>query len=315
MVERSDTTGHTPAPQRTPEGCQQLSLGGPRRAKAVTPESACGAGGPFARRTGARCSRHYTHLPSGRLQTRTWARQHGGQPLVTTYAYNDAGELWTVTYSDGTPTVTHTYDRLGRPKTTDDAAGLLTRAYAGPWSMQVEEEVYGGSGVLAGVEITREFDAAHRLRLLETDAGHQSEHHFDASGRLDRITAGAHRADFLYEPGTAIVDRVDIRRTGAPVLRHQRRTDLIGRVSWMQTVLTGPGQGETVVRRDYTYNAANQRTIVEHEDGRAWHYGYDALGQVVSAHKRLSDDPQSAALPGYGFDGIGNRASATRNSR
>ncbi len=35
-----------------------------------------------------------------------------------TYAYNDAGDLYTVTYNDGTtPGVTYTYDRRGRQKT------------------------------------------------------------------------------------------------------------------------------------------------------------------------------------------------------
>ena len=34
------------------------------------------------------------------------------------------------------------------------------------------------------------------------------------------------------------------------------------------------------------YNAANQRTDVVHADGSYWNYGYDVLGQVITAKKR-----------------------------
>ncbi len=51
---------------------------------------------------------------AGRLLTRTWARTVGGQPLVTTYGYNGAGDMTTVDYSDTTADVTYGYDRRGR---------------------------------------------------------------------------------------------------------------------------------------------------------------------------------------------------------
>jgi hypothetical protein len=53
----------------------------------------------------------YTYTAGGKLQTRTWARTVNGQPLTTTYAYNNAGDLVSVDYSDSTPDVAHTYDR------------------------------------------------------------------------------------------------------------------------------------------------------------------------------------------------------------
>jgi hypothetical protein len=34
--------------------------------------------------------------------------------VTTTYAYNTGGDLWTVSYSDGTPGLTNNYDRRGR---------------------------------------------------------------------------------------------------------------------------------------------------------------------------------------------------------
>jgi RHS repeat-associated protein len=83
--------------------------------------------------------------------------------------------------------------------------------------------------------------------------------------------------------------------------------------------------------RTYTYNAANQRTEVEHdnqrgptqpEDTQRWAYGYDALGQVESATKQYHRSTPTAGwlpLPGYDqaftHDDIGNRETATTNGR
>ncbi len=64
----------------------------------------------------------------------------------------------------------------------------------------------------------------------------------------------------------------------------------------------------------YEYNDLNQRTRMTLEGGEYWSYGYDSLGQVISAGKFQSND---TAWPGYeygyAFDDIGNRESATRN--
>ncbi len=54
----------------------------------------------------------YSYKGTGRLATRTWARGTN-----TTYAYNSAGDLSSVSYSDSTPGVTYTYDRRGRQAT------------------------------------------------------------------------------------------------------------------------------------------------------------------------------------------------------
>ena len=51
----------------------------------------------------------YTYTPDGKLASRTWARG-----ITTAYAYNAAGQLTGVDYSDTTPDVAYTYDRLGR---------------------------------------------------------------------------------------------------------------------------------------------------------------------------------------------------------
>jgi hypothetical protein len=54
----------------------------------------------------------YTYTPAGRLKTRVWARN-----LTTACGYNLFGSLATTVYTDGTPAVTNTFERLGRTAT------------------------------------------------------------------------------------------------------------------------------------------------------------------------------------------------------
>ncbi|AHF92643.1 type IV secretion protein Rhs [Opitutaceae bacterium TAV5] len=247
----------------------------------------------------------YTYTPAGRLATRTWARG-----VVTTYDYTDAGDLASVAYSDSTPAVTHTYDRSGRLHTTTDAAGLLTRTYT---SGQLTGEVYTGTGLLSGKSVTRTFDSLQRPDSLSASSILPVSYAYDASSRLATVTQGNLSAAYSYHPNLGTVTGVTIKNGSTERARQERTFDVLGRVTRVDTL----GNGSSLhARRDYTYNAANQRTQVTHEDSRRWAYGYDALGQVTSAQKRLSDN---TALPGYdfgySFDDIGNRMSTTTNGR
>jgi RHS repeat-associated protein len=254
----------------------------------------------------------YTYWTSGRPDTRQWARTHNGQPLVTTYDYNDAGDLKEIAYSDDTPLVSLTYDRLGRLHTTTDAAGLLTRSYD-PVSLRLEGEAYSGTGLLSGRSITRGYDSLNRLESVVTDTGHAVDYDYNNAGRLDAINHGIHSAKYTYKAGVGSVETVTVKRSGADRVKHERITDALGRVGQVKTVTLG----NAAVQRDYTYNHANQRTRIEQEDTRRWAFGHDDLGQVISAEKRLADN--TTPLPGYSFgytfDTIGNRTATAVNGR
>lgn len=250
----------------------------------------------------------YAYWPSGRLKTRTWQRG-----VVTTYGYTNAGEVNSITYSDAiTPSVSQTYDRLGRPETTTDAAGLLTRSYD-PVSLNLAGETYTGSGMLSGHSLTRGYDVRNRPQSLATDTGYAVGYGFDSAGRLDTINQGFHIAKYTFKTGVGTMETVTVKRSGVERVKHERTTDVLGRVSRVKTTAAGNG----AVQRDYTYNAANQRTQIAQEDTREWAYGYDVLGQVTSAQKRLAD--HTTPLPGYSFgytfDTIGNRTQTVTNAR
>ena len=64
----------------------------------------------------------YTYTPDGKLLSRLWARG-----ILTSYAYDAVGALVSVNYSDNTPDITYTYNRLGNIAFVADASG--TRAF------------------------------------------------------------------------------------------------------------------------------------------------------------------------------------------
>ncbi len=70
----------------------------------------------------------YTYTPRGKLETRTWSRNQAS--IVTTYTYDSStGDLTNIIYSDDTPNITFTRDRLGRLETVSDAVGSRTFKY------------------------------------------------------------------------------------------------------------------------------------------------------------------------------------------
>jgi YD repeat-containing protein len=66
----------------------------------------------------------YTLTNDGRTATRTHARGK-----VTTYTYNDYGELVSQDYLDDTTDIAMAYDNLGRVTQITDAAGVTTLTY------------------------------------------------------------------------------------------------------------------------------------------------------------------------------------------
>lgn len=255
---------------------------------------------------------NYTYWPSGRLNTRVWARG-----ITTTYTYNNAGDLWTVVYSaSAAPTVTTLYDRLGRQKTVTDAAGTLTRTYD---RGLLDDESYVG-GLLAGRTLTRGLETntgavtAARPGTLGATALSTLTYGYDNAGRLQTIAeASGPAATMGYKPVVGVLQSITVASAGATRLASNRVVDQLGRVASVDFDNPAPG---LLAARAYTYNGANQRVQVEHEDTRRWAYGYDALGQVNLAEKRQSNN---SVLPGYAYafdyDDIGNRETATANGR
>ncbi|MGN0855285.1 MAG: RHS repeat-associated core domain-containing protein [Kiritimatiellia bacterium] len=224
----------------------------------------------------------YTYSDDGRLTTRTWARG-----VVTTYGYDAWGNLTSTTYSDGTPSVTLTYDALGRRASVTDAAG--TTAYAYDAYGDLAAETWGGLG---GRVLTRHRDAYGR------DAGYSVN--------------GSRRTTLGYDAATGRLAAMDA--DGDFVWQHLAGSDLKSRLTYPNGIMTDytyeptrdlltgvrNSRGETVCS-EYLYanDALGRRTAKNAEQ-----YGYNDRSELVSAATNGTNDYA------YAYDAIGNRLSS-----
>ncbi len=272
----------------------------------------------------------YTYDIAGRLATRLWARG-----ITTSYGYT-AGQLTSIDYSDATPDVSATYNRLGQ---------LLSATQSGAATSPDADYTFGynantlrfasetvtidpdGSGPLP--TLTRTIDCSRDNLQRPTGFVLGNEHAvgygYDVSGRLATISAQglpnlpgkSHAFEYTYEPGSSLLDKV----TG-PVHEvdntYEAHRNVLSEKKNTRTVGT-PGELSVI---GYTVNEIGQRVQrnlsgeirAEFYGGQAGDqystgWGYDALGQVTS-----EDKPSTTADRGYSYDLIGNRLTSTADS-
>jgi RHS repeat-associated protein len=127
----------------------------------------------------------YTYTPDGKLATRTWARG-----VQTTYRYATDGAMTNIVYSDGTPAVSFTLDRLGRQKVAQTFLSAHHFAYSPSTLALVSETIIdlqtGASNVIA-----RTTDALGRPAGLSLGADYSVGYTFDDVGRFGSVTGFA----------------------------------------------------------------------------------------------------------------------------
>jgi RHS repeat-associated protein len=249
----------------------------------------------------------WEYTPAGRLK-----RQINGRGLAATYQYTDGGDLELIDYSDATPNVTRTFDRIGRIETTIDASGQRSHHYQAD---RPTGETYE-SGPLAGYAASRSLDALNRLGQVDVrfeDVPLQQSHytHSPISGRLEAVVANGLSHAYSYAPLTGLPGTRTVSNQAATVLTVEHDWDALGRLRRIAT--STPTDDRSF---DYRYNDANQRTRMTLADDTYWDYGYDSLGQLTGAVKKTAAD---LPIPGhtYGFtmDDIGNRIQTVTNGR
>ncbi len=247
----------------------------------------------------------YSYTAAGRLLTRTWARTVGGQPLVTTYTNNAAGELLGIDYSDSTPAVTFTFDRRGRRVVAASVSDAVSYSYSDAGQLLTETHT---AGPLAGIVVTNSYDALLRrssLAMVGTDVS-PVQFGYDLASRLDSVGQASLLAQYAYTPHLpGLVSNVTFTAGGTNRLVTTKTFDALNRLSSLDNVIPSLSRNLSF---SYGHNAANQRTNMTVEGGAAWRYQYDDLGQVTSAKKHWNDGTEVAGQQyGYQFDDIGNR--------
>ncbi len=243
----------------------------------------------------------YTYTAAGRLAGRTWARG-----VTTSYAYDTAGSLTNIGYSDTTPGVTNSYDRLGR--LTAVACNGLTDTLTYNLANEMLGESFAG-GLLAGLAVTNGYDQYLRrtnLTALAASLLSRTIYGYDADARLAAVNDGNNdTATYSYLANSALVQQIVYATNGVTRMTTTKQYDFLNRLA---QISSQGGTGVPPVAYNYNYNAANQRTQDRLADGSYWNYQYDALGQVTAGRKFWADGTVVAGQQfGYAFDTIGNR--------
>jgi len=245
----------------------------------------------------------YAYTAAGRLQTRAWARG-----ITTTYGYNWASALASVSYSDSTPAVTTAYDRLGRVASTIRNGMTSTMAYN--TANELLSESYSG-GTLANLSVTNGFDQyLRRAQLAALNYASPFLQHsfgFDNASRLQTVTdntaSPAYSATYTYLANSPLVNQITFKQSTTTQMTTTKQYDYLNRLSSISSAI-----GSTAIGDSYAYNNANQRIHSTLSDGSYWLYTYDSLGQVVAGNKYWTDGtPVAGQQFDYTFDTIGNR--------
>ncbi|HDZ62365.1 MAG TPA: RHS repeat-associated core domain-containing protein, partial [Nitrospirae bacterium] len=246
---------------------------------------------------------------------RDWSRTDQGSPLVTTYAYNpDTGELTGIDYSDATPDITFTYDRLGRQKTITDAVGTHTFVYNN--SLQPESETttgiydrvltrtYETSGVTGrpiGFTLGADYNVTYGY---ETATGRFASAGWNAGG-----TTGT--ATYSYVPNSNLLSQLSTDTGLLTTYSYEPKRNL-------RTQIRNEYNSNLISQYDYIYNELGGRTSVQNSGqaflGSAFNlYNYNDRNELTESARYIGADISDTTNPvepeyrSYNYDPIGNR--------
>ena len=239
----------------------------------------------------------YTYTPDGKLLSRLWARG-----IVTSYSYIPfSGELVSVDYSDDTPDIAYTFNRLGQPLSAISSVSTNLFTYS-PDTLELVSETQNG-GVLV-----RPTDTQGRPSGLSLDEDYTVTYGYDSFGRFSSVSSSVCSVSSVVNysrlSGTDLISGY----TAGPLAvtkAYEPHRDLITSVSnlWGASVIsaydyTNDDLGRRVARQDSGLTFA-------HSQANA--FDYNLRSEVTSALLHTN-------TYGYVFDPIGNRLVSSHNA-
>ncbi len=250
----------------------------------------------------------YSYTPDGKLARRTWARG-----IVTDYSYNSAGQLILTTYSDTTPTITMSYDRVGN-MTEATTANVVTNLYA--------YDIYGNctNEWQNDFNLTRYYDTFGRNTGYAINGTRQTVIGYDTFGRIStmQVPAAEERMNlhsttttpnynsfhWNYLPGSDLKASLQYPNGLTASWQYDANNQLLQVCNATPTNI--------ISQFDYTYDAAGRRVAMT-KSGLAMSqadtidYAYNSRCELTNALARADVDYNYA----YVYDDIGNRISST----
>jgi RHS repeat-associated protein len=228
----------------------------------------------------------YVYDLRGRTTSIT-ATPPSGPPRVTTYTYDDAGQLETVESPNGT-LLTYEYDDAHNLLSIADNDGNTIEYGYDLNGNRTSEDIYDASSVLKKT-VDYVYDARDRLESINS-AGSIAERVYDALGNLtDETDPNSNDTEHDYDPLNRLIETVDA-LSGVTEYGYDKN-DLLTSVeapngattSYVYDDLgnllsmTSPDTGTTT----YTYDAAGNRLSQTDANGVTVEYTYDALNRLA----------------------------------
>ena len=242
----------------------------------------------------------YTYTTDGKLVTRKWARLINQQPLITTYSYDAAtGNLTKVDYSDDTPDITYTYNRLGKLATVQDAAGTRAFAYNAGFD-RISETIDGIYNKVLTYNYASE-GVKGRYLGFALDNLANSTYSYDNYGRINQITGFGGTFDYSRVPGSELIENL-IRPNGVNTAwSYEANRDLVTQVA-NGSVSTYGYANDALGRRTSMSRGGSVFTVPD-----ILTYGYNDRSEVISAQSNVDENYAYS----YSFDPIGNRLNSS----
>jgi RHS repeat-associated protein len=232
----------------------------------------------------------YTYTPDGKLATRTWARG-----VTTTYAYDPtSGAMTNILYTDGTPSVSFAFDRLGRQKVAQTFLSAHHFSYD-PATLALTTETIitaGQTNILA-----RSHDSLGRPSGLSLGTDYSVGYGYDSLGRFSHVSNFQFQVSYTYLPGSDLLSGwsngvVTVVRSFEP------NRDLLSQVLNMAGT-------NRVSQFDYNNDAMGRRT--QRLDTLAGNLLPVTNDFAYNLRSELTDALMGTNTYGYAFDPIGNR--------
>ena len=265
----------------------------------------------------------YAYNARGQLATRTWARN-----VTTTYAYSaTTAEQTGITYSDSTPALTYTYNRLGQSATVADVTGSRTFAYSATNTTLTSETL---PSYFNGRALTRSYDAATPGSIGRntgftltganaTGTDYAVTYGYDGYGRFNGLGAGGASFAYGFAANTNLIATISESSGWTETMTYESNRDLLASIE-------GKFGTATKAKFAYTHDALGRRATVADSGeifarytgaGLSTVYGYNDRSEVISAQSYFGSNPADTSQPvagrgfGYQFDNIGSRTQST----
>ena len=229
----------------------------------------------------------YEYDPAGRLAKRTWARG-----VETDYSYDALGQLVAIDYSDSTPDVAFTYDRLGRQLTVTDILGTRTNVYD---ALNLLEERHPD-----GTTLVRSYDLYGRPSGISLGPDYAVGYGYDSFSRFSTVSvSNGPTFTYSYVPNSSLLSGYTNDLGLAVAYEYEPHRDV-------KTIVSNAWGTNTISTFAYDYDAIGRRTR-RIDDGTTTNlFGYNLRSELVSAE--MGTNTYS-----YAYDPIGNRTSASEN--